>query len=337
MKFTFIDLFAGIGGIRIAFERAGGECVFSSESDKWAQMTYELNFGEKPHGDITQIDKTEIPDHDVLCAGFPCQPFSKDGVSKKNALGVAHGLDDPTGGTMFFEVKEVLRLKRPKAFFLENVKNLVTHDKGRTFEVIRAALEDELGYIVNWRIVNGVNWLPQNRERVFIVGYDPQQVNISKDDIVIPTKPDEGYVKPKLSDIIKRSPRNAYPYTIGYRTWSCLQKHKAKYQAKGNGFGYNLITFPIADDAYTATLKARYFKDGSEILIEQPLDRRPRRLTLQEAMQLQGFDPKTYRFYVSKTQAFKQLGNSVLIPAVEATAREIAQLIKAKNGENTDG
>lgn len=337
MEFTFIDLFAGIGGIRIAFERAGGECVFSSESDKWAQLTYELNFNELPHGDITQIDKTEIPDHDVLCAGFPCQPFSKDGVSKKNALGVAHGFDDPTQGTMFFEVKEVLRLKRPKAFFLENVKNLVTHDKGRTFEVIRASLEDELGYVVNWRIVNGVNWLPQNRERVFIVGYDPQQVDVSKDEIIIPTEPEDGYIKPKLSDIIKINAKPAVLYTIGYETWECLKVHKARHQAKGSGFGYNLITFPIADDAYTATLKARYFKDGSEILIEQPLDRRPRRLTLQEAMQLQGFDPETYKLWVSKTQAFKQLGNSVVIPAVGATAREIARLIKAKNGENTDG
>ena len=322
-KFTFIDLFAGIGGIRMAFERAGGKCVFSSESDKWAQMTYELNFKEKPHGDIRQIDKSEIPDHDVLCAGFPCQPFS--------IAGKRLGLADEEQGNLFFEVCKILQAKRPKAFFLENVKNLVTHDKGRTFEVIRAALENELGYVVNWQIVNGVNWLPQNRERIFIVGYAPGQVDVAIDDIVIPTKPDEGYVKPKLGDIIKRSPRNAYPYTIGHRTWSCLQEHKERHQEKGNGFGYNLITFPIADDAYTATLTARYFKYGSEILIEQPLGRRPRRLTLQEAMQLQGFDPKTFWFYVSKTQAFKQLGNSVVIPAVEATARKMARCLSLQD------
>lgn len=178
--FTFIDLFAGIGGFRLAFQSVGGKCVFTSEWDKYAKQTYEANFGEVPYGDIRNIVKSEIPDHDILCAGFPCQPFSLAGVSKKNSLGRKHGFEDETQGTLFFEIKEILRTKRPKAFLLENVKNLLSHDKGKTFEVIRHALEDQLGYIIQWKVVDGAKWVPQHRERIFIIGFDPKQINIKK-------------------------------------------------------------------------------------------------------------------------------------------------------------
>ncbi|MBE6420445.1 MAG: DNA (cytosine-5-)-methyltransferase [Akkermansiaceae bacterium] len=201
--FTFIDLFAGIGGFRQAFQAAGGKCVFSSEWNKYAQKTYAANYGEIPYGDIRAIPKEQIPTHDVLCAGFPCQPFSLAGVSKKNSLGRKHGFEDETQGTLFFEIKEILRLKRPKAFMLENVKNLLSHDKGRTFEVIRKSLVDELGYVIGYKVVNGAAWVPQHRERIYILGFDPQQINISPNDIIVPDRPELDYKYPKLSSIIK--------------------------------------------------------------------------------------------------------------------------------------
>lgn len=215
-KFTFIDLFAGIGGFRIAFQEAGGKCVFSSEWDRFAKETYVQNFGDCPHGDIRRINKNDIPDHDILCAGFPCQPFSLAGVSKKNSLGRKHGFEDETQGTLFFEIKEILRIKRPPAFMLENVKNLLSHDKGRTFEVIRHALEDQLGYVVNWKVVNGAKWVPQHRERIFIVGYDPDQVKINEDEILIPRKPSNGYQYPELKSIISK---NVKDHTLSPGTW----------------------------------------------------------------------------------------------------------------------
>jgi len=215
--FTFIDLFAGIGGFRIAFQEAGGKCVFTSEWDRFAKKTYEANFGEHPYGDIRKINKSEIPDHDLLCAGFPCQPFSLAGVSKKQSLGRKHGFEDKTQGTLFFEIKEILRIKRPKAFMLENVKNIISHDKGKTFEVIRHALEDQLGYVVNWKIVDGGKWVPQHRERIFIVGYDPKQINIDKQDIIIPEGPGDGYVYPELKSLIKKKVEG---YTLGPGTWA---------------------------------------------------------------------------------------------------------------------
>lgn len=324
--FTFIDLFAGIGGFRQAFQDAGGKCVFSSEWDKYAKKTYEANYGETPYGDIRKINKSEIPDHDVLCAGFPCQPFSLAGVSKKNSLGRKHGFEDETQGTLFFEIKEILRLKRPKAFMLENVKNLLSHNKGKTFEVIRHALEDSLGYVITWKVVDAAKWVPQHRERIFIVGYDPGQIAVNKDDIFIPGTPEADYSYPTLPSIIRKKLTG---YTLGLGTWDTLERHKANHAAKGNGFGYGIHYLPISKNAVTRTISARYHKDGAEILIAQKGDR-PRRLSVEEAMQLQGYDPENFVFPVSKTQAYKQIGNSVVVPAIRSTAKEIAKTFKER-------
>lgn len=325
-EFTFIDLFAGIGGFRIAFQDVGGRCVFSSEWDKYAKRTYEANFGEVPYGDIRKINKRSIPEHDILIAGFPCQPFSLAGVSKKNSLGRKHGFEDETQGTLFFEIKEILRIKRPKAFLLENVKNLLSHGNGKTFEVIRHALEDTLGYIIDWKVVDGANWVPQHRERIFIVGYDPKQISVNKDEIYIPEKPGKGYAYPKLSTVINRKLDG---YTLGPGTWKTLERHKAHHAAKGNGFGYGIHTFPIADNAVTRTISARYHKDGAEVLIEQK-DARPRCLSIEEAMQLQGYDSEKFIFPVSKTQIYKQIGNSVIVPAIRSIALEMAKILNRK-------
>ena len=323
-SFTFIDLFAGIGGFRLAFQASGGKCVFSSELDKYAKQTYDANFAEVPFGDIRKINKNEIPDHDVLCAGFPCQPFSLAGVSKKKSLGRKHGFEDETQGTLFFEIKEIIRLKRPKAFMLENVKNLLSHDKGKTFEIIRHALEDSLGYIINWKIVDGGRWVPQHRERIFIVGYDPEQIGIAKNEINIPEKPSVDYIYPELKSIIKKKVEN---HTLGPGTWATLERHKAYHAQKGNGFGYGIHKLPLKKGTVTRTISARYHKDGAEVLIYQD-DDRPRRLTVEEAMQLQGYDPAKFIFPVSQTQAYKQIGNSVVVPAVSESAAEIAKILR---------
>jgi len=325
--FTFIDLFAGIGGFRLAFQRVGGKCVFTSEWDKYAKQTYEANFGEFPYGDIRKIVKSEIPDHDVLCAGFPCQPFSLAGVSKKNSLGRKHGFEDETQGTLFFEIKEILRIKRPKAFMLENVKNLLSHDKGKTFEVIRHTLEEQLGYSVSWKIVDGANWVPQHRERLFIIGFDPKQINIQKNQIIIPDRPTDEYVYPELKRIIMKSVKG---HTLGPGTWDTLLRHKAHHAKQGNGFGYGIHLLPIKKGDVTRTISARYHKDGAEILVEQK-DDRPRRLTVTEAMQLQGYDPDRFVFPVSSTQAYKQIGNSVVVPAIHASAEFIAGVLRSEN------
>lgn len=322
--FTFIDLFAGIGGFRLAFQRSGGKCVFSSEWDKYCKLTYEANFGECPYGDIRAIPKDTIPDHDVLCAGFPCQPFSIAGVSKKNSLGRKHGFEDETQGTLFFEIKETLRVKRPLAFMLENVKHLQAHDNGKTFEVICRSLS-ELGYVFNWAIVDGGKWVPQHRERIFIVGYDSERVNLKKSDILIPQKPGRGYRYPKLEKIIQKKVEDAY--TLGPGTWDTLERHKAHHSQAGNGFGYGLLRLPITNGTVTRTISARYHKDGAEVLIEQP-GKRPRRLIVQEAMQLQGYDPERFVFPVSNTQAYRQIGNSVVVPAVYETAQQIAKTLE---------
>lgn len=327
-KFTFIDLFAGIGGFRQAMQSVGGKCVFSSEWDKYAKQTYYHNYGEMPYGDIQQIKEDWIPDHDVLCAGFPCQPFSLAGVSKKNSMGRKHGFECETQGTLFFDIARILKKKRPKAFYLENVKNLLTHDNKQTFEVIRRTLEDELGYVVKWKIVDAAKWVPQHRERLFIVGYDPKQIKgITKADIVIPEKPRRGYRYPKLKTIIQDEvdPK----HILGPGTWATLERHKANHAAKGNGFGYGLHTRPLADDEVTRTISARYHKDGAEVLIETG-GARPRRLTVDEAKQLQGYDLKKFIFPVSDTQAYRQIGNSVAVPAIKAVASTIATKL---NGE----
>jgi len=334
-KLKFIDLFAGIGGFRIAFERKlKCKCVFSSEWDKYAQHTYRENFNETPFGDIKLIagpDKNNnfidrnIPDHDILAAGFPCQPFSLAGVSKKNSLGKKHGFEDPTQGTLFFDIKRILKVKRPAAFFLENVKNLLTHDKKRTFEIIKKTLKEELKYVIKYEVVDGANWVPQHRERIFIVGYDPQQVKITSESIIIPRAPSAKYKRPELKSIIRNHVSDKY--TLGPGTWRTLQRHKKYHREAGNGFGYGLIKRPIDIGTRTRTISARYHKDGSEILIEQK-SKRPRKLSVNEAMQLQGYVPGEFVFKVSDTQAYKQIGNSVVIPAVYDTAREIVKVLK---------
>lgn len=326
--FTFIDLFAGIGGFRLAMQSVGGKCVFSSEWNEPAKQTYMANYGELPFGDITKPEtKACVPsDFDVLCAGFPCQPFSLAGVSKKNSLGRKHGFEDKTQGTLFFDLKDILKKRRPVAFMLENVKNLLRHDSGLTFEIIRQSLEDELGYVINWKIVDGSKWVPQHRERIFIVGYNPACINITKDEIFIPSEPEKDYKRPQLSDIIQKKVDG---YTLGPGTWSTLERHKAHHAKEGNGFGYGLHSVPIKKDEVTRTISARYHKDGAEILIEQP-GQRPRRLTVEEAMQLQGYQPDKFLFPVSQTQAYKQIGNSVVWPAIRSCASEIAKVLKER-------
>lgn len=326
--FTFIDLFAGIGGFRLAFQKAGGRSVFCSEWDEYAQMTYKANYGEVPTGDIRAVDIDDIPDHDVLCAGFPCQPFSLAGVSKKNALGRATGFDDLTQGTLFFEIRKILQAKRPAAFFLENVKNLMSHDHGHTFQVISGVLQQELGYVIKAEVVDGKAWVPQHRERIFIVGFDPQQVDITAEEINIPHAPlaREHFRRRRLADVIQQ---NVDGHTLGPGTWASLERHKAHHEEAGNGFGYGIIRWPIAADEVTRTISARYYKDGAEILVEQP-GQRPRRLTVQEAMQLQGYDPDYFVFPVTDCQAYKQIGNSVVWPAVHSCALEIARVLRER-------
>ena len=314
-KFSFIDLFAGIGGIRLAFESAGGECIFSSEWNRFAQETYEANFGELPEGDITKIHTSEIPDHDVLVGGFPCQPFSIAGVSSKNHLGRPHGFKDATQGTLFFDIARIIKAKRPKAFLLENVKNLQSHDKGRTFKVILQALREELGYDVHFKVVDASNLVPQHRERIFIVGFDHPM------DFEFPNLIDK---RPKLGDILERNVEKKYTLTDG--TWKSLQRHLEKHRERGNGFGYNLAD----KNGIAKTLSARYYKDGAEILIPQGNKKNPRRLTPRECARLMGF-PEKFKIPVSDNQAYRQFGNAVVVPVVKAVAKEmISCMIKNK-------
>jgi len=310
-KFTFMDLFAGIGGFRIALQNLGGRCVFSCEWDKFAKQTYFENFGEYPFGDVKQFTDSDtipddrdldrmIPDHDVLVAGFPCQPFSLAGVSKKQSLGRKHGFEDPTQGTLFFDIKRILRAKRPAVFFLENVKHLLRHDKGKTFGEIERQLKNVLGYTVRTEniVVDGANWVPQHRERVFIVGYNPEKVKISEDEIIIPKAPGNRHKKLELNEIIES--RVDKKYTLGPGTWETLIRHKKNHEKAGNGFGYGLIETPIKNGVVTRTISARYHKDGAEILIEQKDKPRPRRLTPSEALKLQGFDTEKFKITVSE-------------------------------------
>ena len=338
-KFTFIDLFSGIGGFRIALQNLDGKCVFSCDWDKYAQKTYFTNFGEYPFGDIKQFTdpakvsdemlQIMIPDHEVLVAGFPCQPFSIAGVSKKNSLGRKHGFDDPTQGTLFFDIKRILKLKRPRAFILENVKNLLSHDQNKTFEIIMQSLEKELGYVVKYEIVDGAKWVPQHRERIYIVGYDPDKIEISREEIIIPKEPEKRYKYPNLSEIIQ--PGVDDKYTLGPGTWATLERHRKHHLKSGNGFGYGLIKWPIEKGVVTRTISARYHKDGAEILIEQKDGKRPRRLTVQEAKKLQGFPDKFTFSAVSETQAYRQIGNSIVIPAMQSTVRVlVAELTKRR-------
>lgn len=316
--FKFIDLFAGIGGFRLAFEKAGGECVFSSEWDRFCQITYEANFGEKPAGDITKIDEHDIPDHDVLVAGFPCQPFSIAGVSKKNSLGRHHGFRDETQGTLFFDIARILEAKQPDAFLLENVKNLRNHDRGRTFNIIMRTLE-ELGYSVTSKVLDARHYVPQHRERIFIVGY---RRDLYPDiNFVFPEPPDD---TPRVANILESEvdPK----YTLSDHLWQYLQNYKQKHQQKGNGFGFGLID--PETDTTTRTLSARYHKDGSEILIKQN-GRNPRRLTPRECAALMGF-PKEFVIppSLSDTQAYRQFGNSVVVPLAEKIAEAMVRHLR---------
>lgn len=323
-RFRFIDLFAGIGGLRVGFENIGGKCVFTSEWDKYAAETYRKNFPEdKEHmfaGDIREFTSDDealakIPEHDVLLAGFPCQPFSIAGVSKKNALGRPHGFLDVTQGTLFFDVARIIQHHQPEAFLLENVKNLKRHDKGRTFSTIMAVLENQLGYKVETRVISAKPWVPQGRERVFIAGFRNREVDFSFDDIVIPEGPE-----PKLGSILLSEVDDKY--TLTPRLWNYLQDYKKKHEAQGNGFGFGL--FGPQDVA--RTLSARYYKDGSEILVDQGEGKRPRRLTPKECARLMGFERgnRNWEIPVSDTQAYKQFGNSVVVPVVEAVAEAMS-------------
>jgi DNA (cytosine-5)-methyltransferase 1 len=331
--FTFIDLFAGIGGIRLGFEAQGGHCIFTSEWNMFSQKTYLANF---PHdtnhvlvGDITHVDENDIPHHDVLLAGFPCQPFSIAGVSKKNALGRPHGFECTTQGTLFFDVARIIAAKRPKAFMLENVKNLLSHDKGNTFKVILQTLRDELGYEVHYRVIDGQCFVPQHRERLIIVGFR-DNTEFSWDELQLPTE------KLRLADILhpqdgREAPEEPYTtgkkatinpkYTLTPKLWAYLQSYSEKHRAAGNGFGFGLVDA----DSVTRTLSARYYKDGSEILVSQEMGKRPRRLTPRECARLMGF-PDSFKITVSDTQAYRQFGNSVVMPVM----REVARIVIPK-------
>lgn len=315
-KFKFIDLFAGIGGIRLAYQNNGGKCVFSSEWDSFAKKTYEANFGEVPFGDITKISESEIPDHDILLGGFPCQPFSIAGVSKKNSLGRQHGFLDKTQGTLFFDIARIIEHKRPKAFMLENVKNLVSHDKKQTFKIIKAALS-ELGYSIYYKVLDAKYYVPQHRERIIIVGFDKNVFN-ENEKFEFPSPKD---VDLRILDILESDVDEKY--TLSNKLWNYLQDYKKKHQAKGNGFGFGLTNL----NGISRTLSARYYKDGAEILIPQE-DRNPRRLTPRECARLQGF-PDNFLIPVSDNQGYKQFGNSVAVPLMQAVGKNIVdELLK---------
>src|ERR1044072_949228 len=311
-KFTFIELFAGIGGFRIAFEKSEAKCVFACEWDESAASTYEANFGKRPSGDITKLDLDEIPEHDILTAGFPCQPFSIAGVTKHNALGNPHGFAHATQGTLFFEVAKIINAKRPRAFVLENVKNLMTHNGGDTFNTIMRILEHELEYNVKPYLLDSRTVVPQHRERVFLIGFrDPHTFKL----LALPN------LDPKFKDILEK--RVESKYTLSDKLWQYLQRYAEKHRAKGNGFGFGL-TDP---NGIARTLSARYYKDGSEILIAQRNGKKPRRLTPRECARLMGFDDD-FKIVVSDTKAYKQFGNSVVVPVVEHIAREMIKCLK---------
>lgn len=334
-RFTFIDLFAGIGGLRRGFEPIGGRCIYTAEWDRYSQETYRANFAcdHAIAGDITKIPADAIPPHDVLLAGFPCQPFSIAGVSKKNALNRPHGFHCDAQGTLFFDVARIIEHHQPRVFLLENVKNLVSHDRGRTFEIIHRTLTEELGYRVNWKIIDARSWVPQHRERIFIAGFRSDvEPGFSFDDLVIPDPaqgprlgkilhPEDGsemsdsrYTDPATGQVLSK-------YTLTRHLWTYLQGYAEKHRLKGNGFGFGLV----GPEDVTRTLSARYYKDGSEILIRQGR-KAPRRLTPRECARLMGFEKPggaDFKITVSDTQAYRQFGNAVVVPVVEAVARHM--------------
>lgn len=331
--FTFIDLFAGIGGIRKGFEQAGGKCLYTSEWDEFAQKTYSNNYPSKHpiNGDITKVNAADIPDHDILLAGFPCQPFSIAGVSKKKSLGRPTGFADKTQGTLFFDVARIIKEKQPKAFVLENVKNLKSHDRGNTFKVIWETLTQDLGYTCSYKIIDGQSWVPQHRERIVIIGFR-NKVNFSLDDMLLPQKGEIklGSILHKTDGTEPKLPQDGDKYfdfennkvldkyTLTDNLWAYLQAHAAKHRSLGNGFGYGLVT----ENDIARTLSARYYKDGSEILISQGEGKNPRRLTPRECARLMGY-PDDYVIPVSDTRAYKQFGNSVVVPLFQSVAEFI--------------
>lgn len=325
--FRFIDLFAGIGGLRLGFDAIGGKCVFTSEWDRWSNETYRKNFADGPDhmmvGDILPYgaNPSLIPAHDLLLAGFPCQPFSLAGVSKKNSLGRAHGFDDAHQGNLFFEIESIIRHHRPAAFLLENVKHLQRHDGGRTFEVIRHTLEKKLGYHISVRVISSEPWVPQKRERIFIVGFrEDQGFSLDGFDKMIPPAAEW----PKLGSILQSHNEVGAKYTLTPKLWEYLQAYRAKHEQAGNGFGFSLF----GKDGVTRTLSARYHKDGSEILIAQD-GTRPRRLTPRECARLMGFEhgKREWHIPVSDTQGYRQFGNAVVVPVIEALARYMEEPI----------
>ena len=318
--FRFVDLFCGIGGFRIAFEKVGGQCVFSSDWDKFSQLTYAANFGEKPHGDIHAVAVADIPAHDILCGGFPCQPFSLAGVSKKNSLGRKHGFDDEKQGNLFFSIADILDYHQPAAFVLENVKNLKSHDQGRTFQVIHDTLSRGLGYQVYYKVIDARGVVPQHRERIFLVGFrEPRHFEF-------PIFPSEG---PKLQSILEDTVPEKY--TLTDHLWKYLQDYAKKHQAAGNGFGFGLVT---GRDT-TRTLSARYHKDGSEILVSQGSRKNPRRLTPRECARLMGY-PDSLKIPVSDTQAYRQFGNSVVVPVISRVAKEVVATLQRPATQRED-
>ena len=317
-RFTFIDLFAGMGGFRMAMQAQGGKCVFSSEWNKYAQKTYFANFGEMPFGDITkESTKSYIPEHfDILCAGFPCQPFSIAGVSKKKSLGRETGFKDKTQGTLFFDVADIIWCHRPKAFYLENVKNLTSHDKGNTFRVICETLE-ELNYSIHYQVMDGQTYVPQHRERIMIVGFDRERYH-GEEQFNFPEQHEATRVIGEILD-----PDIDPKYTLSDKLWEYLQAYAEKHRAKGNGFGYGLVDL----NGISRTLSARYYKDGSEILIPQGDGINPRKLSPRECARLMGY-PDAYRLdQVSDVQAYRQCGNSVIVPLITAVSEKIIQTI----------
>jgi DNA (cytosine-5)-methyltransferase 1 len=317
-KFTFIDLFAGMGGFRLAMQAQGGKCVFSSEWNAYSQKTYFSNFGDMPFGDITkEVTKSYIPEQfDILCAGFPCQPFSIAGVSKKKSLGRETGFKDKTQGTLFFDVADIISRHRPKAFYLENVKNLTSHDKGNTFRVIKDTLE-ELNYSIHYQVMDGQTYVPQHRERIMIVGFDKERYH-GEENFEFP---EQHEATRSIKEIL--DPNIDPKYTLSDKLWEYLQNYAEKHRAKGNGFGFGLVDL----NGIARTLSARYYKDGSEILIPQGEGKNPRRLSPRECARLMGY-PDAYRIdRVSDVQAYRQCGNSVIVPLITAVSEQIIKTL----------
>ncbi len=333
--FTFIDLFAGIGGLRMGFEQIGGRCIFTSEVDEFAKRTYLENFpsteGHILEGDITEVPTADIPDHDLLLAGFPCQPFSIAGVSKKNSLGRAHGFDDAAQGTLFFEIVRIIAektesgQKRPKMLLLENVRNLESHDGGRTFDTIRDELE-KLGYHVTHKVMDASAWVPQRRKRILIACFDRNLGDCPDFDFnQVPAKGP----RPTMRSILLPHRDIDPKYTLSDKLWEYLQQYAIKHQRAGNGFGFG----KVGPNDVARTLSARYYKDGAEILVDQGADRNPRRLTPRECARLMGF-PDGFEIPVSDTQAYKQFGNSVVVPMIAAVAEALRPYLLTDSWES---